>query len=43
MLTNSSVVDENGRIAMSLANRATEVDEVGEVRDVAFIVVNFGH
>ena len=43
VLTNSGVVDENGRIAMSLANRTTEVDEVGEICDVALIVVNFRH
>ena len=43
VLTDSSIVDENGRIAMCLANCAAEVDEVGEVRNIAFIVVDFWH
>ena len=40
VLTDASVVDEDGRIAMGVADGATEVDEVREIGNVAFVVVD---
>jgi hypothetical protein len=43
VLTNAGVVDEDCRVAMSLANLAAEIDEIREVGDVALVVVNIRH
>jgi hypothetical protein len=43
VLTDASIVDEDCGVAMSLANLATEINEIREVSDVALIVVDVRH
>ena len=40
VLTDASVVDEDGGIAVGIADCAAQVDEVGKVRDIAFVIVD---
>ena len=38
--TNASIVDQNGRIAVRISNGSAEIDEIGEVGDVALVIVH---